>query len=134
MVDLSDERWRSGAGWSRWLATLAVLFLGVGGLACSRGPSVEVTHWELAVDGQPPRGVVFPTRLPVPDRPMRYVLSADVALAPEMRGHAASLTFVDTFSVGELRVDSRPALSCLGPRILGRHGTGSLCWHFVVPD
>ena len=103
-------------------------------LGCARDPSVEIARWDLAVPGAPAQAVTLPGVLPLPDRPLGYVLGADVAVPPAMRGAAVSVVVDDTLARGSLRVDGIRALSCLPERIEGYRSDGAQCWHFTAPD
>jgi serine/threonine-protein kinase len=68
-----------------------------------------VHDWTLAYDGGAPVAVTLPTHLALPDRPLDFVLRADVALPASMRGRALTLAFVRLPAIGELRANGAPA-------------------------
>jgi hypothetical protein len=119
---------------SPWLILVLLAWTALLSAGCASEPVEPIARWELDVPGEAPVAITLPGRLPLPDRPLRYVLRADAPLAPEARGHAASVSIADTLVRGVLQVDGHPALSCLPPRIEGYRGDGAQCWHFVAPD
>jgi hypothetical protein len=102
-------------------------------LGCSRDPVVALTRWQLVVPGEDPREVTLPERLPLPDRPLRYRLQADVPVPAAMRGAPVSIVIADTLARATLRVDRQLVLSCLPDRVDRYRSDGSQCWHFFLP-
>jgi len=97
---------------------------------CARTPSTDLARWQLVLPGEPPQEVVLPARLSVPDRPLHYVLRADVPIPPQMRGAPVSLAIADTFAHATLRVDGEAALRCLDDGLERYRSNGAQCWHF----
>ncbi|HEY5243626.1 MAG TPA: serine/threonine-protein kinase [Polyangiaceae bacterium] len=103
-------------------------------LGCARDPAVPLTQWRLVLADEATRDVLLPARLPLPDRPVRYLLRADVVVPEAMRGAPVSVAIADTLARATLRVDGLPALPCLPSRMERYRSNGSLCWHFVAPS
>lgn len=116
-------------------AVLVVLALAcLACVGCTGDEARGVARWQLLVPGQPPQSVQLPGELRIPDAPLDYVLDADVPLTEAMRGHPVSLAVPDTLALGSLRVDGRPALSCVDETFDRYRSDGALCWHFLAPE
>ena len=102
-------------------------------LGCARDPAVQLPRWQLVVPEEATQDVTLPARLPLPDRPVRYLLRADVAVPAAMRGAPVSVVIADTLVRATLRVDGHLALPCLPSRMERYRSDGSQCWHFMAP-
>jgi serine/threonine protein kinase len=98
------------------LALLVATWLGGCGLAPDVNRPILVHDWTLAYDGGAPIAVTLPSHLALPDRPLDFVLRADVALPPAMRGRNLTLAFVRLPALGELRANGEP-VTALEPAV-----------------
>jgi hypothetical protein len=117
------------------LALVACVCLGCAPRAAPDADAL-LPRWELAVPGEAPQPVTIPGRLPLPDRPLSYVLRADVPFPAEMRGAVVSVTIDDTLARASLSVDGLAAFSCLPERGSTERyrSDGVQCWQFRAPD
>jgi hypothetical protein len=91
---------------------------------------LPVSSWTLTLDqGGAAQPVSLPARLALPDRPLRYTLSTEVVLPPELRGRSLTLAIPYFRALAELRANGEEALSletCLTARYAD---PGWHAWH-----
>lgn len=93
------------------LALATLLGAALVGCGADAGDTLKIREWTLRYESRAPERVTLPTHLALPDRPIDFVLQAEVALPSAMRDRALTLAFVRLPAIGELRVNGERALS-----------------------
>jgi serine/threonine protein kinase len=94
-----------------WALVALLALASLSGCGAEEGSVVQLHAWTLRYEGQAPTPVTLPSHLALPDRPLDFVLQADVTLPPAMRDRPLTLAFVRLPAIGALRVNGELATS-----------------------